>query len=62
MYTLCNKNQAVEIFSQTGGDVSVQLATKFEFVIPLYLSVCGFSLNSIYCSYLCQMSITQRHQ
>jgi hypothetical protein len=29
---------------------------------PLVLSVCGFSINSIYCSYLCQMSIMQRCQ
>jgi hypothetical protein len=46
--------------SQTGSYVSVQLASQFQsFVISLYLSICGFSVPSINCNYLCQMSIKQ---
>jgi hypothetical protein len=49
--------------SQSGCDVSVQLASWFySFVISLYLSVCGFCLPSTNCSYLCRTSVEQRHQ
>jgi hypothetical protein len=44
--------------SHTGSDVTVQLASKFQlFVIPLYLSTCGFFIPSINYNDSCQTSV-----